>query len=268
MCAGSSSRVYSCGLNSYGQLGLGHVENVTVPEEVEGLTGKGVVSVVGGSQHCVALTRAGEVFAFGRGDSGQLGLSAGAEDRHAHLPVGASAFHPVQIDPARFGGAAAVQVTANGTSSGCVTAGGTLYTWGFGESGQLGNNGAGDENFPFQVNNRGAEGKGAGDLKKILVRSAGLGGQHLVVLGGPRPGEPALPSSGDEYAVVEDPEAEEGDDDEGGDGEEEDEDGDGAMAGGKDDDEDEEDDDEDGEEDEKEEDEEGASKGGKRARKA
>jgi len=241
--APAAQRLFACGLNSYGQLGLGHTANVSEPAEVAALAGLGVAAVSGGNQHTLALTAAGAVYAFGRGCSGQLGLglglgaggggaSAGAgagaaagaaagagDERHGSIPVGASAFSPCQIDPARFGGGAVVMVSANGSSSAALSAAGGLYTWGFGESGQLGNRGAGDENVPFLVNraaaaSAGAAGAGAGagaggnELRGLVALAVGMGGQHAVALAAPAPGG-ALPggarADAPECAVVEDP---------------------------------------------------------------
>ena len=238
---GSGERLFACGLNSYGQLGLGHCADVAAPKEVEALRGLGVAQMAGGSQHCLALTRGGLVFAFGRGDSGQLGLGVGSalaaatdagtgagagngeRERHGAISVGASAFFPVQVAPARLGGSAALQVAANGSTSACVTARGDLFTWGFGESGQLGNAGAGDENLPFLVNRGPTSSSSAssgGELSNMRVRAVGLGGQHLVALGGPREGgalpSGLVPSTDASCEVVEDP-AVQADDDEQGD---------------------------------------------------
>ena len=78
-----TENVYACGLNNMGQLGLGSLEpNFTKePVLVEALEGKGVVQLSGGEHHSLALTEEGQVYAFGRGDSSQLGLGDGA-DQH------------------------------------------------------------------------------------------------------------------------------------------------------------------------------------------
>jgi len=229
-----SGRVVACGLNSYGQLGLGHVDNVSEPEEVEGLSLlSGIASITGGNQHVLALTNAGAVFSCGRGDSGQLGIGEVGQ-RSGAIPVGSSAFSPVQVDPAHFGGSAVVHISANGCSSACVTAKGELYTWGFGDSGQLGNNGGGDENIPFLVNKAAKTGSSkapsssssssssssnANETRGIIIRACGLGGQHLVALGEGR-GVETLPGGGSasdsSCEVIEDPEKIEDDDDNGG----------------------------------------------------
>ena len=67
--------VMSCGLNNYGQLGL---PDTKAPRwymtEVPSLTGKGIVQIKGGVHHSLALSSSRSIFAWGRGDSGQLGI--------------------------------------------------------------------------------------------------------------------------------------------------------------------------------------------------
>ena len=257
-----SGRVVACGLNSYGQLGLGHVDNVSEPEEVEGLSLLGgIASITGGNQHVLALSNAGAVFSCGRGDSGQLGIGEVGQ-RSGAIPVGSSAFSPVQVDPAHFGGSAVVHISANGCSSACVTAKGELYTWGFGDSGQLGNNGGGDENIPYLVNKAAKTGSSksssssssnANETRGIIIRACGLGGQHLVALGEAR-GVETLPGGGSvsdsTCEVIEDPEKIDDDDDNGGGGDDDDDNNDKEK----------EDDEEDEDEEEEEEEEEGQGK--------
>ncbi|CAB3376988.1 Hypothetical predicted protein [Cloeon dipterum] len=77
----SSGSVFSWGENTYGQLGLGTAEPIKVPTKISGpLEHKRVVQVACGIDHTLALTSEGEVYAFGRNDTGQLGL--GTTDDH------------------------------------------------------------------------------------------------------------------------------------------------------------------------------------------
>ncbi len=219
--AGGSNLVYACGLNSYGQLGVGHSKDLSVPTLVADLSGPsapggGVVSMAGGSQHTVALLADGGVLAWGRGDSGQLGLgrppsAAAGSASSSSIAVAGSAFRPRQVALPE----AAVSITANTCCSAALSRGGTLFTWGYGESGALGNGGGGDENAPFQVNTSptpfggGAAwaGRKGEDLEGCRVVAAGMGGQHLVLVahvGGK--GARARPDvSKDCYAIVTDP---------------------------------------------------------------
>jgi regulator of chromosome condensation len=70
----SGVSVLACGLNNYGQLGLGDTINRSILHEIVRLENVGVISVAGGAHHSLVLTAKGQIFAFGRGDSGQVSL--------------------------------------------------------------------------------------------------------------------------------------------------------------------------------------------------
>ena len=70
----SEGRVATCGRGTYGQLGHGDSASRAVPTTVEGLAGAVVVKVACGDTHTLALALTGEVFAWGAGEDGQLGL--------------------------------------------------------------------------------------------------------------------------------------------------------------------------------------------------
>lgn len=63
--------VWSCGSNTYGQLGNGTFTNSSLPAQVNNLSG--VVAVAGGYYHTLALKNDGTVWAWGYNESGQLG---------------------------------------------------------------------------------------------------------------------------------------------------------------------------------------------------
>ncbi|NXL89176.1 SRGEF factor, partial [Alectura lathami] len=65
------------GANSYGQLGLGHKEDVLVPRSLEDVSCKcqDIKSITGGGGHSAVITGAGELFVCGSNKEGQLGLN-------------------------------------------------------------------------------------------------------------------------------------------------------------------------------------------------
>jgi len=223
---GIPSRTYACGLNSYGQLGIGDTENQAQLVEVESLRDVpgGVREMVGGSQHTLVLTGGGAVLAMGRADSGQLGLSS---TPHGRLPIAASSFVPRHIPAASFGGSLVSSITASACTSGAVTVDGRAYAWGFGESSQLGSADGEDENMPHAIVS-----KAAGDMAEARVLAIGMGGQHAVALAVAGAKAAAILASAEVSgsAVVEDPIAPEAD------GEDADDDGgeDEGMGGGHD----------------------------------
>ncbi|KAL1526898.1 hypothetical protein AB1Y20_015589 [Prymnesium parvum] len=155
--------VYAFGLNNMGQLGLGSLEpgHTATPTLVGALEDKRVCHLVGGEHHSLALTEAGEVYAFGRGDSGQLGFVAAAE-----VPT------PRLVDS--FDGVAVRQLASGSNQVVCVSRTGDMYAWGFGEMGQLCNGRCSIEPTPSLVE--------ASELRGMAVLAAASGAQHSVLL--------------------------------------------------------------------------------------
>ena len=86
------------------------------------------VRVACGEHYSAALTQSGELFMWGRGDSGQLGCSLPKQQVRAcsrvpkHVPV------PEAV----------IGISLGWDHTCCVTMQGTLYSWGAGTFGQLG----------------------------------------------------------------------------------------------------------------------------------
>ncbi len=70
-----SGQVYSMGNNSDGKLGVGqpHLKNSNVPCLVENLSG--IVKVACGGSHTLAVHENGQVYSWGQGYNGALGLN-------------------------------------------------------------------------------------------------------------------------------------------------------------------------------------------------
>lgn len=66
--------VFSWGRGNSGQLGCGNVLNEDSMKPINALADRFIVDVRCGESHSVALTSEGEVFAWGGGSMGQLGL--------------------------------------------------------------------------------------------------------------------------------------------------------------------------------------------------
>eukprot|EP01130_Rhizamoeba_saxonica_P019014 TRINITY_DN9735_c0_g1_i1.p1 TRINITY_DN9735_c0_g1~~TRINITY_DN9735_c0_g1_i1.p1 ORF type:complete len:419 (-),score=133.24 TRINITY_DN9735_c0_g1_i1:54-1310(-) len=65
--------VFTFGNNEYGQLGLGHNDEVVGPQKVDFFDGKNVISVASGYNHNLALTEGGDIYAWGQGAGFKLG---------------------------------------------------------------------------------------------------------------------------------------------------------------------------------------------------
>ncbi|NXA37689.1 SRGEF factor, partial [Eudromia elegans] len=87
------------GANSYGQLGLGHREDVLVPQLLTNFCSKdqGFKSITGGGGHSAVVTDAGELYVCGRNKEGQLGLNHTEDVLHFTLCTALSGFHVTQI---------------------------------------------------------------------------------------------------------------------------------------------------------------------------
>ncbi|XP_068872989.1 secretion-regulating guanine nucleotide exchange factor isoform X4 [Aphelocoma coerulescens] len=70
-------RLFAWGANSYGQLGLGHKEDVLVPQALKDVSCKcqDIASIAGGGGHSTVITGAGQLFVCGHNKDGQLGLN-------------------------------------------------------------------------------------------------------------------------------------------------------------------------------------------------
>ena len=157
--------VYTFGRGEHGRLGHGDEENQLAPRRVPaaGFNGERVVMVAAGGAHTVALSEAGHVFTWGYGHAGQLGHG----DRE-------NQWAPRQVEAGRFGGEKVVFVAAGGGHTVAVTAGGRLYTWGYGGYGQLGHGDTGNRLVPTLV--------GAGAFGGSAVVMAACGGGHTLVV--------------------------------------------------------------------------------------
>ena len=132
----SDGSLYSWGKNNYGQIGDGTTNNynlaVAVKTEGTPMAGKTVVDFSISNEHTVALTSDGQIYAWGRNESGQLGNGTNTAST---LPVA------VRAAGTPFAGKKAVQVVAGGwegAHSLALGTDGTVYSWGRNLNGQLG----------------------------------------------------------------------------------------------------------------------------------
>ncbi len=83
-----SGLVWTWGKGDYFRLGHGADQHVRKPTAVECLRGKKIVHVSVGALHCLAVTEAGQVFAWGDNDHGQQGNSTTTVNRKPALVHG------------------------------------------------------------------------------------------------------------------------------------------------------------------------------------
>lgn len=132
--------VFSWGKGSNGRLGLGTVEDMPTPQEVKALRNIRIIQVSCGASHSLALSDKGEVFSWGIGTDGCLGL--GSLDM---------VVVPFPIDYFREQGINVKNIEAGYYHSAAITNESVLYTWGWGESGQLGHGDFKSQGYPKLV---------------------------------------------------------------------------------------------------------------------
>jgi hypothetical protein len=69
-----ASKVYSCGQNSYGELGLGDVSMRKTFTRISTLDEKGIISIGAGNEHSLFVTKEGKLMTAGYNDNGQCGV--------------------------------------------------------------------------------------------------------------------------------------------------------------------------------------------------
>ena len=121
----SDGRVYACGYNRKGQLGLGDNNDRSTFTLVPTTTTSPIISIVAGSYHSLLLTSDGRVYACGSNGDGQLGLGD-TNDRSTFTLVPTTTTAPI------------ISIVAGSDHSLLLTSDGRVYACGDNEEGQLG----------------------------------------------------------------------------------------------------------------------------------
>ncbi len=132
--------LWSWGLNNSGQLGANNTTNRSSPGTVVG--GNNWCQISAGRSHSLALKTDGTLWAWGCNSSGELGNNSTSNQSS---PV---------IVPTN-GGAIWFQISAGACFSGAIKADGTLWTWGNGSLGKLGDNSVASKSNPVNISGGG-----------------------------------------------------------------------------------------------------------------
>lgn len=130
----SHGNVYSWGQGEGGLLGHGDSKSQNSPKIIEALRNIFVETICCGGLHTLALTKNGMIYAWGRGEGGQLGIPFHLlinEDGNLYLTT------PKRI---RGGleGAFVKQIACGDAHSIALLQNGKIFGWGYTNSGQLG----------------------------------------------------------------------------------------------------------------------------------
>ena len=157
----SDGTVLAWGRGNEGELGNGASTSSTTPVHVSGLTN--VIGLAAGFEHGLAVDTSGHVWAWGGNTWGQLGNNSST-----------SAPTPVEVlapDGIHFLDSV-VAVAAGEFQSLALKADGTVWAWGFGGDGELGNGSFANSSLPVQVSGlSGALAIGAGSAHSLAVGS-------------------------------------------------------------------------------------------------
>ncbi|KAL0378192.1 UNVERIFIED_CONTAM: Ultraviolet-B receptor UVR8, partial [Sesamum radiatum] len=130
--------VQSWGRNQNGQLGLGSTEDSLVPRKIEAFQGISVKMVAAGAEHTAAVTEDGQLYGWGWGRYGNLGLG----DRDDRLVPG---------KVSTIQGEKMVLVACGWRHTISVSSSGSLYTYGWSKYGQLGHGDFEDHLIPHKL---------------------------------------------------------------------------------------------------------------------
>ncbi|KAK3144729.1 hypothetical protein QOZ80_4AG0317040 [Eleusine coracana subsp. coracana] len=130
--------VHSWGRNQNGQLGLGTTEDSLLPQKIQAFEGICVKMIAAGAEHTAAVTEDGDLYGWGWGRYGNLGLG----DRNDR---------PVPEKVSVVEGEKMVLIACGWRHTITVSSSGSLYTYGWSKYGQLGHGDFEDHLVPYKV---------------------------------------------------------------------------------------------------------------------
>lgn len=140
LAVNEQGQVFAWGAGEGGQLGLGTAEEVVrVPRLIKKLCEHRISQVMCGNQHCIALSKDGQLFVWGENSSGQLGLGKGEPSTLSPQPLKSLCGIPL------------AQISAGGDHSFALSLSGAVFGWGKNGAGQLGLNDEQDRAVPCHI---------------------------------------------------------------------------------------------------------------------
>ena len=147
----SNGKLYTCGYNSYGQLGNGTTNHIYVPICISDIAGsalenKKIEDIISTAFNKIAIDSEGKVYTWGKNDYGQLG-NGNTKDRSIPICISdieGSALKNKKITKVEKGNSYKTYIIARDEN-------GKVYTWGGNEYCKLGNGAENDTNIPICI---------------------------------------------------------------------------------------------------------------------
>ena len=136
-----SGQVYSFGSGHFGQLGHGDDTDCTTPRLITSLSETFASAISAGSAHSLVIA-AGGVYSFGDGDQGVLGHG---NEKDQLLPK------LITLESWNMMGTRIHAVSAGGSHSLLICESGGVYSFGYGENGQLGHGDTNNQLVPTRI---------------------------------------------------------------------------------------------------------------------
>ena len=136
----SEGTVFSMGIGEGGVLGHGNTHLIMYPKMIQALKSTKVQGLYSGAFHSVALSSKGQVYVWGRGEGGQLGLEQ-SQLVEVMQSLGIESFEPFVHTPqlVKIGNKKTTQIACGEAHTLALNQEGAVYAWGWGSNGQLGN---------------------------------------------------------------------------------------------------------------------------------
>lgn len=157
----TAGKVYCWGAGELGQLGIGGTTSYATPQHVSSTAiDEKVVQISAGAYHTCALLNTSEIFCWGFGSSGQLGLGANtttdgsADDCNTASGVQNVAYCKKEPENVSLPGGVAdvpISISAGAEHTYAVTIEGKGYCWGRNPDGRLGISTTSDKNSPSSM---------------------------------------------------------------------------------------------------------------------
>jgi alpha-tubulin suppressor-like RCC1 family protein len=153
----STGALYTWGVNSSYQLGDGTSVSKSSPIQIGTSSW---TSVSAGDSHVTAIDINGNLYAWGNNNNGRVGYISNTPSYSTpqKIPSAVTTYSWKQLS-----------VNKNGTFTAGITTSGSLYTWGLGTSGQLGDGTVGSKSSPVLIGNSSWNAVSAGNLHVIAI---------------------------------------------------------------------------------------------------